>query len=111
MYRAYYIDAPIALPLAGDLSHNVGEWKAWKGLSDADFMARYGNKVKAQYNLPTEAEMAAMEDRGNPEPSSSGGAGTGSDPSDAQGRGPSGGESSSTAGPSGQMMEGIDGAN
>ncbi|KDQ34158.1 hypothetical protein PLEOSDRAFT_152217 [Pleurotus ostreatus PC15] len=110
MYRAYYIDAPIALPLAGDLSDNIGEWKAWKDLSDADFMARYGNKVKAQYNLPTEAEMAAMEDRGNPEPSSSSGAGTSANPSDAQGRGLSGGESSSTAGLSGQMMEGIDGA-
>lgn len=60
-FRARYINAPIALPLAED-------WRGdpytadWKRMSDEEFMTRYGNRVRAKYHLPTEDEIAALGD-------------------------------------------------
>ncbi|KAF4573674.1 hypothetical protein EYR36_008192 [Pleurotus pulmonarius] len=59
-YRAEYIDAPIALPGKADYDRLTPE--EWKKLSDAEFMKKYGDKVKKAYNLPTAAEILAMAD-------------------------------------------------
>ena len=50
-FQALYVDAPIALPLA-ELCTSSGV-PDWKTMPEAEFMERYGNAVRAKYNLPT----------------------------------------------------------
>ncbi|KAJ7440105.1 hypothetical protein B0H11DRAFT_2253266 [Mycena galericulata] len=59
--RATYMNNGIALPL---LEH-CGTWediKKWKGLDDATFMRDYGKDKRALYEIPTEAELARLEE-------------------------------------------------
>lgn len=51
----------IALPLA----QHCQTWEqclAWKDLSDEVFMEKYGNAVLEQYHLPTDEEIARLEE-------------------------------------------------
>ncbi|KAE9387537.1 hypothetical protein BT96DRAFT_1005010 [Gymnopus androsaceus JB14] len=57
--RARYVNSPIALPLETVINHS-DDWKDLK-MSDEDFMQKYGNAVRSQYNFPTDEEIYAME--------------------------------------------------
>jgi len=62
-FRALYIDAPIALPLAehcGSLTDMIANPPDWKNMPEAEFMETYGNAVQAKYNLPTEEELDVL---------------------------------------------------
>ena len=59
-FRALYVDAPIALPLA-ELCTSSGV-PDWKTMPEAEFMERYGNAVRAKYNLPTKEELNLLHD-------------------------------------------------
>ena len=62
-FWALYIDAPIALPLVehcGLLTEMGASPPDWKNMPEAEFMEKYGNAVQAQYNLPTEEELTAL---------------------------------------------------
>ncbi|KAJ6572610.1 hypothetical protein B0H10DRAFT_2237475 [Mycena sp. CBHHK59/15] len=54
--RAEYRDNGIALPASEHCNK-----PDWKTMSDAVFMAKYGNEVLKNYNLPTDAELAQIE--------------------------------------------------
>ncbi|KAF8158933.1 hypothetical protein K438DRAFT_1776840 [Mycena galopus ATCC 62051] len=59
--RASYMHNGIALPT----KEHCRTWKdilAWKGLSTADFMTRYGTAKRTLYNLPTDEEIALLSD-------------------------------------------------
>ncbi|KAJ7091611.1 hypothetical protein C8R44DRAFT_750514 [Mycena epipterygia] len=59
--RASYMDNGIALPT----EQYCRTWKdiaMWKGLSTADFMAQYGAAKLDLYNLPTDEELAMLND-------------------------------------------------
>jgi hypothetical protein len=59
-FRELYVDAPIALPLAEFCtSSGVPDWKT---MPEDEFMERYGNAVRAKYNLPTEEELNLLHD-------------------------------------------------
>ncbi|KAF8070251.1 hypothetical protein FPV67DRAFT_1668126 [Lyophyllum atratum] len=58
-FRALYVDAPIALPLHEHIVKDVMDWKA---MPEDKFMEKYGNHVKAKYDLPTEEELRALDD-------------------------------------------------
>jgi hypothetical protein len=56
--RTRYINTGVALPLAQfafDESH-----KEWKTMGKKDFMAKYGNDVLKQYNVPSAEELDAF---------------------------------------------------
>jgi hypothetical protein len=62
-FRALYINAPIALPLAehcGPLTDMIANPPDWKNMSEAEFMETYGNAVQANYNLPTQEELDVL---------------------------------------------------
>jgi hypothetical protein len=62
-FRALYIDARIALPLAehcGSLTDMGASPPDWKNMPEAEFMTRYGNAVQAKYSLPTEEELNVL---------------------------------------------------
>ncbi|KAJ7159141.1 hypothetical protein C8R43DRAFT_948477 [Mycena crocata] len=59
--RACYRNAPIALPARRHwVDGKVPD--SFKTMTEANFMAGYGDEVRKQYDLPTEAEAAQMED-------------------------------------------------
>ena len=58
-FRALYVDAPIALPLREYCGIPAPDWK---NMPDDNFMEKYGNEVRAQYNLPTEEELKILRD-------------------------------------------------
>ncbi|KAG9226078.1 hypothetical protein CCMSSC00406_0004989 [Pleurotus cornucopiae] len=62
--RAKYIYAPIALPSAEDILEGQFDWKS---MPEVEFMAKYGNKVKKLYILPTAKEIEALNDEGEGE--------------------------------------------
>jgi len=62
-FRALYIDAPIALPLP-EQSCSLVPPPDWKNMPVAEFMEKYGNVVRARYDLPTEAELNILYDNG-----------------------------------------------
>ena len=69
-FRALYVDAPIALPLAERCS-SLDPPPDWKNMPVTEFMEKYGNDVRAKYDLPTEAELKVLyneEDEENLEP-------------------------------------------
>lgn len=47
--RKLYVNSPIALPLEEEMG--AGDWKVMK---NGEFMEKYGNKVRALYNIPGE---------------------------------------------------------
>jgi hypothetical protein len=51
--RAQYRGAVVALP-------ELWESIAWRQLDDDEFMERHGNRILAQYQIPTEEEIEAM---------------------------------------------------
>lgn len=55
-FRALYRDSPIALPLPHDCVQDDFN-PDWKRMSERAFMAKYGSRVRAQYNLPTDEEL------------------------------------------------------
>ncbi|KAJ7839046.1 hypothetical protein B0H14DRAFT_2588226 [Mycena olivaceomarginata] len=58
--RAIYMNNGVALPTA----EHCQTWTdivKWKGLGKVDFMAQYGKAKLALYELPTEAELAALD--------------------------------------------------
>jgi hypothetical protein len=57
-FRALFVDAPIALPLPESCGDQA--LPDWKAMSKDKFMEKYGNKVRAQYNIPTEEELAML---------------------------------------------------
>ncbi len=62
-FCARYIDAPIALPLpqdCGSLTDMTAHPPDWKNMPEPMFMDTYGNAVRAQYKLPTEEELNAL---------------------------------------------------
>ncbi|KAJ7844360.1 hypothetical protein B0H14DRAFT_2358665, partial [Mycena olivaceomarginata] len=59
--RTIYMNNGVALPTA----EHCQTWTdivKWKGLGKVDFMAQYGKAKLALYELPTEAELAALDD-------------------------------------------------
>jgi hypothetical protein len=58
-FRAIYVDAPIALPLAEECGPLVPP-PDWKNMPVTEFMEKYGNHVRAKYDLPTEAELKVL---------------------------------------------------
>jgi hypothetical protein len=58
-FRARYIDAPIALPLP-EHCQSLQPPPEWKAMPEAEFMEKYGNLVRAKYSLPTEEELAML---------------------------------------------------
>jgi len=58
--RARYHDSPIALPLPRRLWEDPK--RDWKTMQYKLFMTKYGDEVKAQYLLPTDEELAAIEE-------------------------------------------------
>ncbi|KAJ7438037.1 hypothetical protein B0H11DRAFT_2254973 [Mycena galericulata] len=59
--RASYMHNGIALPTI----ENCDTWEKileWKGLDDATFMKKYGKAKLALYNVPTEAELARLDE-------------------------------------------------
>ena len=74
-FRARYVNALVALPLREDWPGGNPFTADWFSMDDDTFMERYGNRVRAQYNLPTEEEIAAAaladdeaDDEGDDEP-------------------------------------------
>ncbi|KAJ7243884.1 hypothetical protein B0H12DRAFT_1236243 [Mycena haematopus] len=61
--RFKYSNNGIALPLL-----KFHDAKDWKTMGKADFMAKYGNEVLKQYNIPTEEEMEGQGNDGWDEP-------------------------------------------
>ncbi|KAF4565421.1 hypothetical protein EYR36_001992 [Pleurotus pulmonarius] len=59
-YRGKFVDSFIALPLAEDMARL--SMKDWNNLPEDEFMKKYGDKVKAQYRLPTKQELDDLED-------------------------------------------------
>ena len=59
--RALFAMAPVALPLKSDC-HPTDTEPDWKNMPQRTFMKKYGNRVRALYNIPTTAELAALED-------------------------------------------------
>jgi hypothetical protein len=64
-FRALYVDAPIALPLAERCSSLVPP-PDWKNMPVTEFMEKYGNDVRAKYDLPTEAELKVLSENLEP---------------------------------------------
>ncbi|KDR74790.1 hypothetical protein GALMADRAFT_157365 [Galerina marginata CBS 339.88] len=57
-FRARFHKAPIALPLASDIPAGLDPAAAdWKTMPEAEFMEKYGKKVRDMYNLPTREEL------------------------------------------------------
>ena len=56
--RAHYAANGIAMPLPVHCSN----FNIWKNLSEKEFMDRFGNAVKALYNIPTQEELEQLED-------------------------------------------------
>lgn len=65
-FRGDYIDAEIALPLPHVYSGSIQDWKT---MSKSAFMKKYGNQVRAQYQLPTEAELNELDNDSDEEDS------------------------------------------
>ncbi len=59
-FRAMYCEAAIALPCVDRLEEDPG--KDWKVMPYKAFMKKYGNKVLATYNLPSDEEIEAMKE-------------------------------------------------
>lgn len=59
--RAIYMNNGVALPTA-EHCQTWTDIAKWKGLGKVDFMAQYGKAKLALYELPTEAELAALDD-------------------------------------------------
>lgn len=59
--RAQYMkeDTYIALPPA-ELCTTWAECDKWKNMPQKEFMAKYGDEVLAEYNLPTPAELERL---------------------------------------------------
>ena len=60
-FRALYVDAPIALPLA-ECCSSLDPPPDWKNMPVTEFMEKYGNVVREKYDLPTEAELKVLYD-------------------------------------------------
>ncbi|KAJ7315556.1 hypothetical protein DFH08DRAFT_820481 [Mycena albidolilacea] len=58
---AIYMKNGVALPTA-EHCQTWTDIAKWKGLGKVDFMAQYGKAKLALYELPTEAELAALDD-------------------------------------------------
>ncbi|KAJ7321338.1 hypothetical protein DFH08DRAFT_713015, partial [Mycena albidolilacea] len=58
--RAIYMNNGVALPTA-EHCQTWTDIAKWKGLGKVDFMAQYGKAKLALYELPTEAELAALD--------------------------------------------------
>ena len=58
-FCALYVDAPIALPLP-EHCESLDPPPEWKAMPEAEFMEKYGNQVRAKYNLPTEEELNTL---------------------------------------------------
>ncbi|KAJ7458409.1 hypothetical protein B0H11DRAFT_2243109 [Mycena galericulata] len=58
--RASYMNNGVALPTA-DLCQQWDDIEKWKGLTREEFMTKYGKAKLALYKLPTEAELARLE--------------------------------------------------
>lgn len=54
----FKVDPVIALPAE---IRDLAGYKEWSKLSRAEFMKRYGDQVKAKYNLPTDDEIATLQ--------------------------------------------------
>ncbi|KAJ7312800.1 hypothetical protein DFH08DRAFT_717317, partial [Mycena albidolilacea] len=59
--RAIYMNKGVALPTV-EHCQTWTDIAKWKGLGKVDFMAQYGKAKLALYELPTEAELAALDD-------------------------------------------------
>ncbi|KAF8220438.1 hypothetical protein L208DRAFT_1333747, partial [Tricholoma matsutake] len=57
---ALFAMAPVVLPLKSDC-HPTDTDPDWKNMPQHAFMKKYGNSVRALYNIPTTAEMEALE--------------------------------------------------
>jgi hypothetical protein len=55
--RVLYRKAPIALPLPADIEDDNPANADWKTMPEADFMTKYGDKVRRLYMLPTKEEL------------------------------------------------------
>lgn len=68
-FRVKYRNAKIALPLPEDQKPADGQGSsgyitAWKTMKYEAFMEKYGNKVQANYDIPTEEEVEVMKANG-----------------------------------------------
>ncbi|KAJ7275902.1 hypothetical protein C8J57DRAFT_1505202 [Mycena rebaudengoi] len=63
--RAWYINTGVAFPLAQFAF--VESHKEWKTMDKKDFMAKYGNDVLKQYNVPSAEELDAFANTDNVE--------------------------------------------
>lgn len=54
--RADYVDAGVLLPPA-EFCQTWEEIEKWKGLSQSEFMAKYGNAKLASYKIPSYEEL------------------------------------------------------
>ncbi|KAF4575294.1 hypothetical protein AB1N83_012510 [Pleurotus pulmonarius] len=66
-FRGKYRKSTIALPLKDDYDG----MKDWERMPDDVFMKTYGDKVRAQYNLPTDEELDELDDLDSEEDSDS----------------------------------------
>ncbi|KZV59373.1 hypothetical protein PENSPDRAFT_695198 [Peniophora sp. CONT] len=60
--RAHYVDSGVTLPLVSECGTTVKENLEWSELSDNAFMEKFGYEIREQYNVPTEEELAAVDE-------------------------------------------------